>query len=389
MNIAELFVSLGVKGSEKTVGALKGVKSGLGEVSSMSLEAKAGILGAMYALERMFAISGQTGTSLTNFNALLGMSTKELQQWQYAGRQVGISNEMMASSFKSINSVMANMAMGKGAPEGFAQVANKVGLDGNRAIHDSKYVMEQLQKYAQAEKDLNRRNLVLRSFGVGDEVIAGMSRNAFTPQVFSKAPSYGENEIRSLDRANIAWSNLGTKIEMAFGHFNAAHGGELVNNISKITTQVLKLVSAFTTLAEKLKLFQGIGKVFEGWSLLLGSVNKGVASAGKWSESPTKGRDLKEGMADFFSVFAEIFKEHQEELGKNLNSLNSKVDENGGLTATIAPRVSLPLVTTPQSTTVNTTVHNHGVKDAHEATQHMKKELNNAGRQIPAQRQGS
>src|ERR1700744_4238817 len=105
MDIGSLFLNLGIKGSEKTVGALTDVKKGLGELGSMSLEAKAGIVAAMYALEQLFATSGKAGTDLTNFNAITGESVKTLQQYQYAARQVGVSNQEVEGSFKTLQSV--------------------------------------------------------------------------------------------------------------------------------------------------------------------------------------------------------------------------------------------------------------------------------------------
>lgn len=274
MTVGELFLNLGIKGTKKTVDELDGVRKNLKEVGAMSLEAKAAIVGAVYALERMFAKSGQAGTNLTNFTALTGLSTKQLQQWQYAARQAGVSNEEFEGSLKGVQGAMTNMLLGKGAPEGLQVLANKVGFDAKRA-RDTFYVMQKLQEFAKtAPADVG--NAVIKSFGVGEGTIAAMRRNAFNDKAFKKAPTYSDKEISDLDKANIAWSNLGTKIEMAFGRFNAMHGGQLVNDISMITDQVLKLVEAFTTLADKIKLFEVIGKAFEGWNMIIGGVTQGV-----------------------------------------------------------------------------------------------------------------
>lgn len=277
MNIAELFVNLGIKGADKTVGALGSVKKGLGEVSSMSLEAKAGIVAAMYGLEQMMAKSGAAGTGLTNFAALTGLSSRTLQEWEYAARQAGLSGEELTGSLKSVQNSMSNMLMGKGAPEGLAIVKRAVGFDMNR-VRDTFYVMQQLQKAAQAlPKDVG--NNIIKSFGISEGTIAAMRRNAFSPNIMGKAPAYSDKEINSLDRSNIAWSNLGNKIEMAFGHFNAKHGQQLVGDISKITDQVLRLVEAFEQLAEKLKLFGALARaaevtadIFQGWGLMVDDI---------------------------------------------------------------------------------------------------------------------
>lgn len=291
MNIGEFFVTLGVKGSEKTLSALSGVSDGLGSIKSMSLEAKAAILGAVYAFERMMTSSSKTGTELQNFNALTGISTQDLQKWQYAGRQVGLTNEEIAGSFKSVQSVMGGLQMGK-MPEGMAYLTNQlakhgVQFDPAKALKDTQYAMQKFQQFALTETNVSLRNWALKSMGLSEGMIAGMTRNAFNPTAFAKAPAYSEKEIASLGQANAAWTNLGTKIEMAFGHFNAKHGVQLVNDLTKITTQVIKLVEQFLRLTEVLHLFQGIGKVVEATTKVLESANWLLGGQGK-------GKSLKE-----------------------------------------------------------------------------------------------
>jgi hypothetical protein len=312
MTIGELNLNLGIKGAKKTVDEIDGVRKGLKDTAAMSLEAKAAIIGAVYALERMFSKSGQAGTNLTNFNALTDLSAKKLQQWQYAARQAGVSNEEFEGSLKGVQGAMTNMLLGKGAPEGLQILANKVGFDAKRA-RDTFYVMQKLQEFAKsAPADVG--NAVIKSFGVGEGTIAALRRGAFNEKAFKKAPTYSDNEIQALDKANIAWSNLGNKIEMAFGRFNAMHGGQLVKDISMITDQVVKLVEAFTTLAEKIKLFQVIGKAFEGWNMIIGGVTKGVTALqdSKTRNSLLSGRLTKgqsETLADAKSTLGYVLKD--------------------------------------------------------------------------------
>lgn len=370
MNIAELFVNLGIKGADKTVSALGSVKKGLGEVSSMSLEAKAGILAAMYGLERMAAVSGATGTGLTNFAALTGLSAKTLQQWQYAARQAGVSGEELTGSLKAVQNSMINMLLGKGAPEGLGIVSKAVGFDPKKA-RDSFYVMEQLQKAAQAlPKDVG--NQVLKSFGISEGTVAAMRRNAFNPDIMSKAPMYGDNEIASLNKSNIAWSNLGNKIEMAFGHFNAKHGQQLVSDISKIVDEVMKFVEALNTLAEKLKIFEVIGEVFDGLTKSMRLLN------GESIEAIEKSDKKKHHFGDGTWW---------------MNAVNGAEDSLINLSSTKNLAPSLPPVqggAASNVTNIHQNIVHHGdakdtkaVKDTHKAA------INQAYRQRSAQRQGS
>lgn len=265
MNVGELFVSLGVKGADKTVGALTSVSKGMGDIKHMSLEAKAGILAALYGLERLFAASGQAGTGLTNFNALLGVSAQTLQKYQYAARQMGVANQDVEASFKGLQSTMTKTLMGEGAPKGLARLAMLTGgitpEDINQFAKSPELLMQRLQQYALKEKNVGLRNEVLKSFNISDAMIAAMSRNAFTPESLGKAPVYGDKEIESLNRSNIAWSNLGVKIEMAVGKFNSMHGGTLVRDIDKITTALIKLTGQLILLADKWKIFEALSKV--------------------------------------------------------------------------------------------------------------------------------
>lgn len=297
MKVADLFVSLGVKGADTSKKALTGVKDGLGQVKSMGLETKAMIAAVVYGLERMMSQSAQMGTQLTNTAALTGFSTDALQQWHYAAQQVGVSASEMDGSLKAVQNSMANMLIGKGAPEGLAMVANKVGFDQKRA-RDTLYVMGQLQKFAQqVPQDIG--NQMLKSFGLSEGVIAGMRRNAFRPEVMNNAPKYSGGEVTQLARVAAAWSNLGQKIEMAFGKMTAKDGMQIVNQISKMATEVIKLVGALEKLAQAVHFLEGMGKAFSGWAMLINGATNGVGAITGAVSDPKKRAALGSSVMDF------------------------------------------------------------------------------------------
>ena len=364
MNIAELFINLGIKGSEKTVGALSNVKKGLGEVSSMSLEAKAAIVGAVYALERLMSNSAKVGTGLSNFAALTGLSTQSLQQWQFAARQAGVSSEELTGSLKAVQTGMTNMLMGKGAPEGLGLLANKVGFDPKKA-RDTFYVMEQLQKFAKTvPADVG--NTVLKSFGLSEGTIAAMRKNVFRPEILKKAPTYSEGEIGGLNKTQVAMSNLSEKFEMAIGRMTSKHGLSIIKDIDQLSTSLLKLISSFTILAEKLKIFQVFGKVFEGWGLIFDGITKGA-------QALTGGKDEK---------------------GKEWKGL--KKDPVTMLSDWVGDKISGPPTGLPPSTTKNQTVNvnqnlnfQHDGKDHKKTGDSVKKAIQDSYRQMAAQTQGS
>lgn len=265
MNIGELFVKLGIQGGDKTLGTLKENQKAFKGTASMALEAKAAILGAVYALQSLFRSSNALGSDLTNFNATLGVSAKTLQQYQYAARQVGVDNKAVEQSFRTLQSAMTKTLMGKPGPEGLARVAQLTGdLTPDDLLEFSKApekLLQRLQDYAAKEKDAGFRNEVLKTFGLGDDMIAALNRQAFRPEILQKAPTYSNGEIANLDKANVAWANLGNQIEMAVGKFNAKYGLDIVKSISEITGEVVKLADALVLLSDKLKLFEALKNV--------------------------------------------------------------------------------------------------------------------------------
>lgn len=388
MTIGELFLNIGIKGTEKTVGALSNLKKGLGETASMSLEAKAGIVAAMYALERLFAASGATGTGLQNFNATLGISAKTLQQYEYAARQMGVSNQEVEGSFKSLQSTMTKALMGEGVPKGMARFAQIMGdvsaPDLLRFQQNPELLIQKLQEYAQKEKNVGLRNEVLKSFGMSDSMVAAMARNAFTQQALGRAPTYSDKELGALDRANIAWSNLGNKIEMAIGHFNAKHGMQLVSDISKIVDQVVKLADAFTKLAEKLKLFKVFGMIFEGWTKIFESVNKGVDSVTSAVGNEKNKKKLGEDALGFFKEMPGVLKAMLEDVG---GPLPSTIAANNAIAPKVGP---VPSSGSTQNISVNQNLNfQHDGKDHKKTGDSVKKAIQDSYRQLSAQAQGT
>lgn len=276
--VGEMFMELGVKGSNATVGALGEARKGIMELGSMSLEAKAAIIGLFYTLEKLFTATGQQGVALTNMNTVTGMSVKTLQQYEFALRQVGGTAAEMDQTFKGLQNSITNMIFGKGAPERLLAVVSqlkKAGIDiGNQeqkqwAEHPEK-LLQRLQQYAQLKTvPLFEKSNFLKSFGLGDNVVAALEKNAFRPEIFKQASVYSDKTVAGLNASAIAWSNVADKFEHAFGMITSKFGGPLAADFEKLVDPVAHLAAAIIELSDKMKLLQGIGKTFEGWAKIL------------------------------------------------------------------------------------------------------------------------
>lgn len=279
MNIGELFINLGIKGSEKTIGALTNIKEGLGKLTSTSLEAKAALIGAAYAFDRLMAASGQYGTNLTNFAAVINMSRKELQQYEYVARQVGSTNEAMDSTFLGLQQqILKKTTTGQGMSSLFMMGKVLGGIPSLDRYKDNPkaFFEEVIVPYAKKEKSKSWLYQNLSELGFSKEIIRGLEEGKFNAANYAKAPFYSDASVKQLDKNRAALSNLATKVEMAFGNFNAKYGGPLIKDLGIATDKILKLGEAFVRLGESAKVLKAIGLIFEGWGKIFDGIRETI-----------------------------------------------------------------------------------------------------------------
>jgi hypothetical protein len=318
VTIAELFVTIGVKGTDTAVKAVTGVKSSLADVASSSLAAKAAVLTVVYALERMMSASAQMGMGLQQFSASTGLSTDRLQRWQYAARQFGVGAEEVTGSVRGIQNAMTNMLMGKGAPEGMFMLSKYVGFDRTKA-RDTFYVMEKLQEFAKVAPPDIAGN-ILKSFGISESMFSFLRQNKMDLDKIKPSSLFSEREIAALARVDVAWANLWSRLKLLSGGLTAKFGLFAVDEISKSLSFLQRLFTAmnnligigptmiavFTAIGVALYAALGpIGPIVAGLGLLFAELEKvaqgkdnAFAKIGKWLEGkglmPDKVKDISD-----------------------------------------------------------------------------------------------
>lgn len=292
MTIASLFVKLGINGVDNVKGGLQGVSKGLEGVRSMSLEAKAAIAAAIYGLQRMTAAAGVAGTNLKNFEVMTGLSAQTLQRWQYAGNLAGVAADEVAQNIKGVQDQVQAFALGTGEIKSFSFVAETLAMAGEHfdaidfsgsgpVVKDAFKLVEQLQKFAQIEKNPVMVQQVLKQFGLSESFITAMQKQAFRPDVFARAPVHSQKAINSLAGVDTAWRDLGASIKFAFEKLTAEHGVKVIKDLANLVPKVLDLVQAFVKLADKMQLFELLGKVFEGWAMIFKELTGAAGTFGE------------------------------------------------------------------------------------------------------------
>ncbi len=314
MNIAQLFVNLGIKGGNQTLGTLGKTKSLLGEASSNALLLKGSLIGAFYGLQNLLSASGQTGTNLLNFSKATGVSAKTLQQYQYAAKQAGLANEELSSSLLNLQSTATKTLSNQGAPTGTGHIAEVLARAGDedamttasfeQYMRSPDLLLQKLQKYVRAglQQGVAKgfMNEQLKSFGLSQNMIEALHRDIFQPDVLNKAPVYSESQIAALDRARAMWDNLGNTIERVVGNFNSRHGGQLVGDLSKVVIAMGKIADEAAKISNKLGVFT---KISEAATIISDGLKGASESMGKIGDVVTTIDNLLSGKINITEEF--------------------------------------------------------------------------------------
>lgn len=310
LNIAEMFISLGVRGSDKTSSVLSQTKKSLEDVKSSGLAAKASIIGLVVGLERMMSSSGKLGSDLSSFANSTGLSVVSLQKWQVAAENFGVKNEEVAASIKSVQESMTNMILGKGSPEGFGLFAQAVGFDPARA-RDTFYVMNKLMEFARIYPHADIANSVLKSFGISDNMFQFLRTNKTEIDKLRPSNIFTEREIQTLARVDAQWERFWRRIKIVMGSITTVIGppivGALENSLKaleflfkKFSEFIKKISPDFKFLKETLAAI-GIG-VLAWVSPLTGAISAIIFLLDQFQK-------MREGKSNIFSGFLDWQKE--------------------------------------------------------------------------------
>lgn len=368
MKIGELFLNLGIKGTDVSVRALASVKGGLEEAKDSGLALKAAILAALYGLERFTGAAGERGMELQKFADYTGLSAEKLQKWQYAMSLSGVAAKDVQGSVQGLQNAMLKMSIGEAPPKGMDWLSQTLGgnLDPKK-FKDTFYMLDKLREYAKKETNVALRNETLSSFGLGPDFIQAMATSKVEIDKIKPSKILGQGEINQLAKVNESWTELHHTLELFGQQFVAKHGLSAVKDIAKVTEQVMKLVEAFARLSEKLRVFEVIGTIFEGWNNIFSWANAGVDKVSEMIGDHSKSKKpIKDVMTDA--------------LKKMMVPPESPADE------AMHPKVQSGVGSGKiQNTNANITVHNHGVKDAKEGAHHVHKAVKGAFYQLQSQ----
>lgn len=312
MNIAELFIQIGVKGGEKVTSALGSVKTGLGNIVSSSLEAKAAMVALFYGIERAFSASGTLGAELKNFNQLTGVSTTFAQQFGIVFKQSNFDAKEALSTITGIQNAMANFKLGIGeSPFGLARISEDVGGIDYNQVQDPTYVIKKALEFVRNSKQpVENQNVFLNSIGLGPNAIAALRR--FKGEIEDiKRGILGPGEIDALARYQQKWNDFTNELTIIRGRFTENWGMPILGELQGALKLTMSWSKELDTVTKKFPAMGSAAKLaflaIAGVLALMGpqllalsaTISAIVFLLGEWQKHKDNNKDSIFGDKDF------------------------------------------------------------------------------------------
>lgn len=388
MKIAELFVDLGIQGSEKAVTALAGIKQALTDVATTVGVVTTALAGAIYAFEKLSSESNQTGFGLSQFEKATGLSADTLQRWQQLGINSGVTADEVTKSVRNLQNIMFQMVAGGKAPEGIAflqQELAKLGkpIDTTR-FRDVYYMMGKLREFArESHLPPDFKKHVLDSFGLGDDFQQALKTSTFDLAKADPRRMYSENQLQTLTDLHNRWMKLIDEIQHSIGKLNVRFGPGLVSDIEKLAHALLDLASALGELNEQIGVLKFFKNVVSDFAFFGHGIAKTIRKGIEEHNDP-KGGIWKQTWDKIKEPFNEPF------AGPGTPSMSRFF---GSGMAALQSLNGMPQAGIPYMTTNNFEVHIDGAQDPHAVVQEFNRQtskmINDAARQIPSFNTGS
>lgn len=370
--VGELFIQLGIKGTDVVGKGIEGAKNGMEGLASAAGEASLAILGVVAGLEETFRRTGAQAHDMMALGDATGITVEKLGGLRNAFRQFGGENEL-ASTLQAIQKVQTDISRNKGVSGEQGQFFTQTHADMKRFKEDSVYALELGRQLVQSmpkntASEIGKIQQLLASVGMsGNNTYSMLLRAKKDFTNLKPGDVIGTGETRSLNASYIGIKNVLDKIEKFAAHKSAIFGPDFVKNLTMVTENILKLVSALSDVGEKLKIFETIGNVFKGFGELAGDTAT-ILEAALGNKKAQK--ELKEKFDN-----PKIKQFYLEQKAKDIDRFRENIAP--------APRTlpSAPLGTTHHAS--NTTINIHGVDGAEDAVSELNRAVNRAVVTIP------
>jgi hypothetical protein len=252
MKAGELFVEIGLTGTDKVNNAIKDLDKGLKEIVDSGLAAKVAIAGVVFGIERIINFAATRGMDLKSFNILSGFSTQTVQQLALAGREIGVSAESVQGGILSLKSALSGILVGQ-IPAGLQYALKGVAFDSYTLATNTEYA---LRKLFEARNTLTKyeRYQFLRPL-VGDELFKILETKKWE-DIQKLVPRLSTQEISELAKYKGQWAGLFEDFELFAGKEFLPIGRETLNALQTVFDGVHSIYDVVKQLTQSIPLLK-------------------------------------------------------------------------------------------------------------------------------------
>lgn len=251
MQVGSLFVTLGIAGGKKAEKDLNKVGQEVQGLSKKAFAAIATLAGVSFGFKMLYDAALRSGVGMSKFSNFTKLSTKELQQWQWAAEKTGVSAEEVEGNVRALQSSIASMAStGAFTPE-FYKFANEAGDFDDSRKEDPFYILKKVDDFLRkSQLPVGEQNRILGSLGLSEGMIGDRRNpNRRNPE---NAPAYAirsEGRINSLANMSASISSLQKQIQNMFEGVLLKFGPQLIKAFQEAMPVLKELTIAVTRLA--------------------------------------------------------------------------------------------------------------------------------------------
>ena len=218
-----------------------------GELDAVAVAFSAVTIGAVAGLVKLSNWATQTVEQLFKFKLATGLSTQELQQWQYAAAKAGVNGAEVANSLKSIQTAQAQIALGQGNIAPWALLGINPNQDPNKALWE---IHERIKESGGMAPGMAR--LLTSQLGISEEMFQFLRRDNLELDELNRKLRLSDTAVKSFDKFNQAsgqlsanFSALGINIARLFTPFVKFFTEVLSQTINDLAT-ILGYIDDFT-----------------------------------------------------------------------------------------------------------------------------------------------
>lgn len=224
MNLASLFVKVGLTGQGSVVSGLEGIKKS-------ALASKAGlaaVVGALYAINK---VARDTAVSLDKYVTFTGRSAEELQALSFQAAQTGVSMDQLSSQIQAMEKQRVDTMLGKGFDPAYVLLGIDPTID---PIERFKKIREAIANTA----DPNVAKSLITQLGISEDMYYFLSQDTKALDDFGKKLIITDKERFNLVKMNKEWNILFYYIKQIGIKLQAMNTGWISDIIQAITTVV-------------------------------------------------------------------------------------------------------------------------------------------------------